>query len=104
MKKVGPYYKTDVESSSGRVCECGPMGAPRAVANAAFIVRACNAHDDLLAALKGVVERIEQGGAVKREGVTGAAYSVWMSNFGEDWCDVFNASEAAIAKAEGREP
>lgn len=54
----------------------------------------------LLKALKALVERVEEGGAVKREGVTGAAYNVWMANFGEDWCDEFNAAEAAIAQAE----
>jgi hypothetical protein len=30
-------------------------------ANAAFIVRACNAHDDLLAALRSIAERYESG-------------------------------------------
>ena len=51
----------------------------------------------LVGALRALVERIEAGGAVKREGVTGAAYNVWMANFGEDWCDVFNAAESALA-------
>ena len=52
----------------------GPVGADgEDRANAAFIVRACNAHDDLLAAAKM---------AVKREG------------------DYLGALDAAIAKAE----
>jgi hypothetical protein len=49
---VGPYYKSDVESGSGRVAECGITRGPQACEDAAFIVRACNAHYDLLAACK----------------------------------------------------
>lgn len=48
----GPYYTSDVESRDGRICECMPLMSPRAAANAELIVRAVNAHDDLLAALK----------------------------------------------------
>ena len=55
----GPYYKGDVESREGRICECTPLSSPRAAANAEFIVRAVNAHDDLLAALKDVIAALQ---------------------------------------------
>jgi hypothetical protein len=49
---VGPYYKSDVESSEGRVCECGVLRGTQAVEDAAFITIACNCHYDLLNTLR----------------------------------------------------
>lgn len=51
--------------------------------NAAFIVRACNAHDELLEALKALVA------------------DCMASDFNEHW-DSFKNAELAISKAEGR--
>lgn len=72
-------------------------------AYAEFIVRACNSHNELLAALKALVARIEEEATVQREGVTGGAFSVSLSDHGVNWADDFNAAEVAIAKAEGRD-
>lgn len=55
---------------------------------------------DMLAALKALVERMEESFAVQREGVTGGAYSV-RNDDGTQWVDEFALAEAAIAKAEG---
>lgn len=74
----------------------------RDVANAEFIVRAVNCHHEMLSALKALVAAIEDDGTLLREGVTGATYSVTLNDRGCNWADVFNAAEAAIAKAEGR--
>lgn len=49
---VGPHYTSDIESSEGRVAECRPLMTPRGIANAEFIVRAVNCHDDLVKALR----------------------------------------------------
>ncbi len=46
---VGPYYKSDIMSRNGRVAETGIMRGEQGIADAAFIVRAVNAHADLLA-------------------------------------------------------
>lgn len=53
---VGPHYKSDVHSRDGDVCACVGLNTPRAIANAAFIVRAANCHDELLAVLKAIEE------------------------------------------------
>jgi hypothetical protein len=52
---------------------------PEDQANAEFIVRACNAHADLLAALEAAIERC-----------------VWQEGNGSDWIDL---ARAAIARA-----
>lgn len=67
------------------------------------LVRILDSHYDLLAALKVIVARIESEGTVQREGTTGATYAVSLNDQGANWADEFNAAEAAIAKAEGRE-
>jgi hypothetical protein len=58
---------------------------------------------ELLAALKRLKARIEELSAVKREGVTGAAYDVMTASIGDDITAEFIEAEEAIAKAEGRE-
>ena len=50
--KVGPYYKHDVLSDEGLVCECGPMMSDRAAANAALIVHRVNHYEQMEAALR----------------------------------------------------
>lgn len=54
------------------------------VANAEFIVRAVNSHDDLLAVCRAVLDRHSYQGT------------------GEPWPALFEAARAAVAKAEGR--
>lgn len=44
---VGPHYKSDVESRYGRVCECTPMGSPRAEANARLFAAAPDLYNGL---------------------------------------------------------
>lgn len=62
---------------------------PPAVANAAFIVRACNSHAELLAALKALLHEVSESG------------NAYARDFG--WPRATDAARAAIAKAEGRE-
>jgi hypothetical protein len=54
-------------------------------ANAAFIVRACNAHDDMLAALKAF-----------------HAFATEAPGLGLQWRSIVKKAEAAIAKAEAQ--
>jgi hypothetical protein len=65
-----------------------------ATGDAEFIVRACNAYDDLLAALK---ECLEQLTAYQERGWLGDA---WRTRVG--LLDDISCARAAIAKAEGR--
>jgi len=57
---LGPHYRTDIMNRNGFVAECRPMMTPLAEANAEFIVRACNSHEELLAALKRLAARAER--------------------------------------------
>lgn len=45
---VGPYYKTDIETSKGRAAVGYPEHTTQGEANAEFVVRAVNAHDALV--------------------------------------------------------
>lgn len=58
------------------------------LANAEFIVRACNAHTDLIAACKGLLARYKRD----FQGLTRGE--------GQFDCDEVRAAEAALAKAE----
>ncbi len=55
-------------------------------ANAAFIVRAVNAHDELVKALTWAMEQIP-------------GYTKRIPKQNEDWCDAYDAAKAALAKA-----
>ena len=58
---AGTTIWTDEKGRSREICKVTPRGEMRdseGEANAAFIVRAVNSHDDLLNALKAVVERL----------------------------------------------
>ena len=68
-------------------------------ANAEFIVRACNAHDDLVAALKDVLAQFETGAFVRNTDSDGCS----------DWAlkaagplRALAVAQKAVAKAEGR--
>jgi len=68
-----------------------------AEANAAFIVRACNAHDEMLAALKELIEA--NAAAVPKPGETGLERNDrWHARRNA----AFAAARAAIAKAEAQ--
>jgi hypothetical protein len=68
---MGAIYSMSPEASHGgvadRVCRCGPEG----LANAAFIVRACNCHEELLEALRGCLTALDNvnkvGGDTSRD-------------------------------------
>lgn len=77
--KKSPYSMPNLPDSA----EC--------FANVAFIVRACNAHDDLLAACKDLIEVCEHETAKTGQpvGVSHVAYSYAMTN-----------ARAAVTKAE----
>lgn len=78
---------------NGSVCELQayewdtPEGRVRLDANAAFIVRACNSHEGLLAACR---EALESAHWYQDNGLSGRDYDIHLF-------------EAAIALAEGRE-
>lgn len=95
---VGPHYKYDIESREGRICECNGMGSSRAVANAAFIVRACNSHDDLLKACVDVLAQFAAGYFVRNTDSDGC--SDWAIKAMEP-PRALAAMKAAVAKAEG---
>lgn len=48
----GPHYKADIYCTWGQVATCVPLMSPLSEANAAFIVKAANAHDNLITALE----------------------------------------------------
>ena len=81
-----------VNRFSARIDPCLNQGGAleEAEANVEFIIRACNSHDDLLAAL---VE-------MRRRHDTKAV----AANFNECGCDDCVAARAAIAKATGGQP
>ena len=62
--------------------------------NAAFIVRACNAHDDLVAALQTLL----QSASATKAGQTD--FAVWKSCSAETIGAVLNDARAALAKAQ----
>lgn len=88
IKCEGDFY-TIATATSARATPKGVVNDREwSEANAAFIVRACNSHYELLEALKWLVSRIEpmeQDGSINIPGVA-----------------TLNQARAAIAKAEGR--
>ena len=93
--RVQPYNQRDASA----ICDLGwnlqvgsdaPMdealGEDETKANAAFIVRACNSHEELLAALKGLVPY----------------QATWSEPAKTPYGRAIAAANAAIAKAEGR--
>jgi hypothetical protein len=84
---VGPHYKTDIESSQGRVAEIGFINSPHGICDAAYIVHACNLYPELLAALKQLHDVTMQG-------------LLPCDSDCEPGC-VFCVATRAIAKAEG---
>ena len=67
---------------------------PERVADAEFIVRACNNHEPLLAALKAITPPMPPESAVCHSGITSQAECAY--------CGRIRAAHEAIAKAEGR--
>lgn len=59
----------NVESPTGEVIGCEGILAD-GEANARFIVRACNAYDEMLAALKSVAAVVHDGGVLPENGKT----------------------------------
>lgn len=66
----------------------------QAIANAEFIVRACNAHDDMLAALIALTSN------PRPSTLSRADDDEWAERY-KRYEDAFNAARAAIAKAKG---
>ena len=92
--------------ASGDAVVCG---AWRNDSTAGVWVHPDNAHliaaaPELLEALKQLKSRVEELSAVRREGITGAAYDVITASIGDDLTAEFIEAEEAIAKAEGRTP
>lgn len=75
---LAAVYGCDADPESGRLVMR---------ANAEFIVRACNSHDELLAALKGLHDDIAEYARINN-----------LGGFDNHW---MKAARAAIAKAEG---
>lgn len=75
--------------------QCRPDSIPEKEANGAFIVKACNCHDDLLAALTRLTEKVERANSIQHSG---------GGIMPEDWSELYtlqNEARAAIAKAKG---
>ncbi len=73
---LGPHYKYDIESRDGHIG--GTAYTPQGIANAAFIVTACNSHNDLVKALENLIAAVKP--------MEGAPY--W-----QDHEDLINAKE-----------
>lgn len=86
------------EKPDGPADVCHVGNGPTSPANAAFIVRACNVHDELLAALRKAVDTIRAFHAIGL-GDEGIADHVWELYQQSPEMQQINA---AIAKAEGR--
>lgn len=94
---VGPHYKGDVESREGRVCECGPFGSPRSWANAHLIAAAPEMYEALQRARTFIAYaryelepgELQLGDQFPRQGCADKEIA---------------RIEAAITKAEGRQP
>jgi hypothetical protein len=84
---VGPHYKSDVMSREGIVAEAR-MLTPQGIANAEFIVRACNAHDELVAALKALTQD--------------SRFALQIGGNPNAVAALVRQVDAALAKAEGR--
>lgn len=59
------FYKLGIKHGGIRVAEAHGIGEEEAKANAAFIVKAVNSHDELVEALKSVLDTIESYNQVK---------------------------------------
>ena len=85
----GKIYAS-VRGADGRcVADCGSRSDVIAQANAEFIVRACNAHDDLLEALEACERALDE------------AYFAEPDGCGCLACESLRKARAAIAKAKG---
>lgn len=68
-QRKGPWHKFDsvIRDADGlSIGQADDYGKSRdeQLANAAFIVQACNAHDDLVAAAKGILDHMQPTGTV----------------------------------------
>lgn len=99
--RTDPDYCNDIQTSDGKLTiasiwheEGGPWLPPleEAEANAAFIVRACNAHDDMLSALRDVAEYL--GDEPVAPSYPSAHHAATVA--------LIRSVRAAIARAEGR--
>jgi hypothetical protein len=82
------------------VCSQAPIGYE--IEDARFIVRACNAHDELVAALRAVTEDMDRAGG-DGYGMPECPWCGWASDDGEHAvdCSLLKA-RAALSKAESR--
>lgn len=105
-----PYFKIeqDRRDADGFMKDICPLiakvtygGEKEMAANAAFIARACNSHDALLAALKFMFGEIESGNLVRDTSKDAQPdYHRRMLTFVSE----LGKAQSAIAKAEGRTP
>jgi len=72
-----------------------------AKANAEFIVRACNAHDELVDACNLILERIDLGRVVARGENRVKSYEI-KGKRNEDIRDIIKTFKQALAKAKGK--
>ena len=85
------YSTPTVIDGRDQIATCDGL-SDETVANAAFIVTACNAHADLLAALNGMLDMVR----FADQDDDGFACGISLEQ------SQMNAARAAIAKAEGR--
>lgn len=88
----GPEGKDDYDLPA-RICD---THGDNREANAEFIVRACNCHEELLLAIIRLTEKVERANSIQHSG--GRIHA-------EDWAELYqlaNESRAAIAHSEAR--
>ncbi len=97
---VGMHHYVEARIGGGLVQEiasCGPTEGPEgSEGNAEFIVRACNAHDELVAALQVLIRRIEHYSSLD----TDARPNIEQWEYTEGSADM-QAARDAVAKAVG---
>lgn len=92
-------YETLLFTESPGTTLVATVHGPNHSEHSAFIVRACNCHEELLAALKEICEHSRL--MLARVGSTGHRFSEsggkWIA---DPWTQAFEQARAAIAKAE----
>jgi hypothetical protein len=98
--RIGPINYADVYDADGEIVALCPKGYETTATNAEFIVRACNSHDELLAALTGLMNAIEVGLLVRNIDDDDAPdWSIKMALF----VLLLSKAETAISKAEAHD-
>lgn len=95
----GPFYRSDIHSRHGLVAECKPSHTPQGQANADFLVRAANAHQPLIDALRATLPAL-----IRLGDFIGNENPAEVSRVGPfDRCAIITQVRDALEKAKGAE-